>query len=127
MTGQVSISLNGRTYRLHCGDGEENRLIELATHVRKKVEGLASEFGQVGDDRLLLMAAVLIADELWDVRDKMAELALVQGDKPQDKSSEKPRSRTKMAKSEPLAAGPTEADLSPELREPSDERKAGAA
>lgn len=66
--GQVSVTLNGRTYRLACDDGEEERLIELATHVKERVEQLTLEFGQVGYDRLLLMTSLLIADELWDTR-----------------------------------------------------------
>ena len=72
--GQVSITLNGRTYRLRCGDGEEVRLLELSAHVRSKVELLASDFGQVGDDRLMIMAALLITDELFEARARLAEL-----------------------------------------------------
>ena len=52
--GQVTVTVNGRTYRLRCGDGEEPRLIELATHVGNRIDGLAAEFGQVGDERLSL-------------------------------------------------------------------------
>ncbi len=66
--GQVSVTLNGRTYSLRCTDGEEARLIELATYVKVRAEALAQEFGQVGDDRVLLMAAIMIADELWLAR-----------------------------------------------------------
>ncbi len=66
--GQVSVIINGRNYRLACSDGEEGRLLELATHVKSRVDQLTREFGQVGDDRLLLMTALLIADELWDTR-----------------------------------------------------------
>lgn len=66
--GQVSVTLNSRMYRLACEDGEEGRLVELATHVKERVDELTLQFGQVGDDRLLLMAALLIADELWDTR-----------------------------------------------------------
>jgi cell division protein ZapA len=69
--GQISVTLNGRTYRLRCGEGEEERLLELANHVSARVDGLAAEFGQVGDDRLLLMAALLITDELWDAREQL--------------------------------------------------------
>lgn len=72
--GQVTVTVNGRTYRLQCGDGEERRLIELATHVGSRIDGLADEFGQVGDERLLLMAALLVADELWDARERLAQL-----------------------------------------------------
>ncbi len=64
--GHVTVTLNGRTYRLRCGDGEEQRLFALADHVRAKVDGLVREFGQVGEDRLLLMAALLVADEVFD-------------------------------------------------------------
>lgn len=66
--GQVVLTLNGRTYRLACGDGEEQRLIALASEVKGKVDQLVREFGQVGESRLLLMAALLLADELMDSR-----------------------------------------------------------
>lgn len=66
--GQVAVTVNGRTYRLKCGDGEEARLLELAGYLTARVEAVAKEFGQVGDDRLLLMAALLITDELFDVK-----------------------------------------------------------
>ena len=71
--GQVSITLNGRTYRLRCGDGEESRLLQLSGHVRDKIERLAAEFGQVGDDRLMVMAALLITDELFEARTRLDE------------------------------------------------------
>ena len=58
--GQVTVTLNGRTYRLRCGDGEEPRLLELADHVRGKVDELTRQFGQIGDERLLVLAALLI-------------------------------------------------------------------
>jgi cell division protein ZapA len=66
--GQVTITLNGRSYRLRCGDGEEQRLLELAEHVDDRLASLVAEFGQVGDERLLLMTALMIADELFDAR-----------------------------------------------------------
>ena len=67
--GQVAVTLNGRTYRLRCADGEEERLHELVDYVRAKLDGLSEKFGQVGNDRLLLLAAILITDELFDERD----------------------------------------------------------
>lgn len=66
--GQVAVNLNGRNYRFDCGDGEEPRLKELAAYVKNRFDSLAREFGNVGEDRLMLMAALLIADELWDAR-----------------------------------------------------------
>ncbi len=66
---QVSMTLNSRTYRLSCGEGEQQRLAELANYVKQKVDKLVQDFGQVGEERLLLMAALLIADELWELRE----------------------------------------------------------
>jgi cell division protein ZapA len=66
--GQVSVTLNGRTYRLECGEGEESHLIELAEYLNSHVEAMKYKFGQVGDDRLILMAALMVADELTEAR-----------------------------------------------------------
>ena len=73
--GQVSVTLNDRTYRLVCDDGEEDRLVELASYVKAKVDQLTREIGHVGDERLVLMAALLIADELWDARSDLDVLS----------------------------------------------------
>ena len=64
--GQVAVTLNGHTYRLKCGDGEEQRLQMLVEHVRGKIDDLASDYGQIGNERLLLMTSIMIADELFD-------------------------------------------------------------
>lgn len=74
--GHVAVTLNRRTYRLQCGDGDEPRLLALSAHVRSKLEALIAEFGQVGDDRLLMLAALQIADELWDARAQVTALTL---------------------------------------------------
>lgn len=67
---QVTVTLNGRTYRLRCADGEEERLHQLIDHVRDKLVELTAQFGQIGNERLMLMAAILIADELYDAKDE---------------------------------------------------------
>jgi cell division protein ZapA len=64
--GQVAITVNGRSYRFDCGDGDEPRLKELADYVKSRMDALTREHGTVGEERLLLMAALTIADELWD-------------------------------------------------------------
>lgn len=69
--GHVTVTLNGRSYRLRCGEGEEERLFALAQHVREKLDALVQEFGQAGDDRLLLLAALQISDELFDAREQL--------------------------------------------------------
>jgi cell division protein ZapA len=73
--GQVAVTMNGRTYRLRCGDGEEPRLLALAAHLGGKVDQLVREFGQVGEDRLMLMAALLVCDEMFDARERLATAA----------------------------------------------------
>jgi cell division protein ZapA len=67
--GQVAITVNGRSYRFDCGDGEEPRLKELADYVKSRMETLNREHGNIGEERLLLMAALTIADDLWDATD----------------------------------------------------------
>jgi cell division protein ZapA len=69
--GQVAITLNDRIYRLVCDDGEEDRLVELAGYIKLKVDRLRAEVGHVGDERLVLMAALQIADELFDALGKL--------------------------------------------------------
>ncbi|MGH1418744.1 MAG: cell division protein ZapA [Hyphomicrobiaceae bacterium] len=73
--GQVAKTINGRTYKMSCNDGEEQRLSELLSYVETHVSLLTEQFGQVGEDRLMLMASLMIADELWDLRDDLEENA----------------------------------------------------
>lgn len=67
--GQVKVSVNGQRYQLACRDGEEDRLIDLARYVDEKVKDLAETMGSVGDSRLLLLAALVVADELHELRE----------------------------------------------------------
>jgi cell division protein ZapA len=84
--GQVSVTLNGRTYRLECGEGEETHLIALAEYLGTHVETMKRKFGQVGDDRLILMASLLVADELWELRRQMQELKTAMAEVRRDRS-----------------------------------------
>ena len=70
----VDITVNGRVFQVACDDGQEKHLIDLASQIDKKVEDLASKMGQVGDARLILMAGLLIADELSESREMIDEL-----------------------------------------------------
>jgi cell division protein ZapA len=62
----VNVMVNSRAYTIACDDGEEDHLRELATHVDSKVRELLETVGQVGDSRLLLMAALLVTDDFFD-------------------------------------------------------------
>lgn len=66
--GQVAVTVNGRSYEIACDDGQEDHLVRLARDFDERVRNLVAGIGQVGEARLLLMAGLLIADELSDVR-----------------------------------------------------------
>ena len=85
--GQVSVTLNGRTYRLECGSGEEAHLIELSEYLAAHVETMKHKFGQVGDDRLILMAALMVTDELWEARRHIEEMKTVLAESKRDRST----------------------------------------
>lgn len=84
--GQVTVTLNGRVYRLECGEGEEAHLVELADYLSSHVETMKRKFGQVGDDRLILMASLVVADELWELRRQLQELKTSLAESRRDKS-----------------------------------------
>ena len=69
--GQVTVQVNGRAYSIACDDGQEARIRRLAQYVDAKVAEFVAKFGQVGEARLLLMAALVIADELSDANDAL--------------------------------------------------------
>ncbi|MDP2697140.1 cell division protein ZapA [Thalassospira sp.] len=65
---QISVRINGRSYDVACDDGQESRLLQLADYVNERVGEIAGAVGQIGEQRLLVMASLLIADELADAR-----------------------------------------------------------
>ncbi|MEM6852411.1 MAG: cell division protein ZapA [Pseudomonadota bacterium] len=67
----VEITINGRGYTVSCDDGQEGRLKHLAQYLDTQVSRLASQMGQVGDSRLLLLAGLMIADELTDTLERL--------------------------------------------------------
>jgi cell division protein ZapA len=69
---QVSVTIDGRKYRLACNEGEEARLESLAGMIDEKIGEMRSSFGEIGDDRLKIMAALSIADNLAEARDQAA-------------------------------------------------------
>lgn len=74
---QINIDVNGRPYAVGCEDGQEPHLLELARMFDHQVRQVSQDMGQLGDTRLFLMGALLLADELHDAR---ARLAAQQGE-----------------------------------------------
>ncbi len=71
---QVTVMIAGHTYRMACADGEEAHLQGLARSVDEKIEHLKETFGEIGDQRITIMAAITVADELAEARGKIARL-----------------------------------------------------
>jgi len=61
---QVSVTINGRQFRMACEDGQEEHLLKLARELDNRISGLRAKFGEIGDTRLTVMAAITVADEL---------------------------------------------------------------
>lgn len=66
----VVVVIAGRTYRMSCEDGEEQRIEELARYVESKIESMRASFGEIGEQRIIVMSALSIADEATDARAK---------------------------------------------------------
>jgi cell division protein ZapA len=62
--GEVTVTVNSRPYRMACEDGQEGHLKELGLELSQRVDELSKQVGQVGDGQLLVMAALITADEL---------------------------------------------------------------
>ena len=78
---QVAITFNNRSYRFQCGEGDVERLEKLCDYLKDKLDALMREHGQIGDERLVLIAAFTIADELFDARADIDDLLESQTDK----------------------------------------------
>jgi cell division protein ZapA len=71
--GQLGVPVNGRTFTITCDEGQEARTRRLAQYVDAKVREFVASVGQVGDAKLLLLAALVIADELADANDALEQ------------------------------------------------------
>jgi len=64
---QVNVTINGRQFRMACEDGQEDHLLNLAQELDARIAGLRAKFGEIGDARLTVMAALTIADEVAEM------------------------------------------------------------
>jgi cell division protein ZapA len=71
---QVVVTIAGRTYRMACDDGEEARLEHLARDFDERISGLRASFGEIGDQRIIVMAALTLADELGETQRQLADI-----------------------------------------------------
>jgi cell division protein ZapA len=71
---QVSVTINGRQFRMACEDGQEGHLMNLARELDSRINGLRTKFGEIGDTRLTVMAAITVADELSEAGQRIKRL-----------------------------------------------------
>jgi cell division protein ZapA len=67
---EITLTINNRNYDIACDDGHEDHLRRLGAYVDRRVNDLAAAVGQIGEPRLLVMASLLIADELHEAMNK---------------------------------------------------------
>jgi cell division protein ZapA len=71
---QVTIRINGYAYTVGCEDGQESHLEQMAAEIEQRINSIKAIGGQSGEARLLMLAALLLADELHDTR-KAAQIS----------------------------------------------------
>lgn len=71
---EVSVEINGRKYRMACEEGQEEHLLGLAQRFNTTVDGFKGSFGEIGDNRLTVMAGIAVLDELVEAERQMAAL-----------------------------------------------------
>ncbi|TMJ59871.1 MAG: cell division protein ZapA [Alphaproteobacteria bacterium] len=74
MSHHINVALNGRQYRMACEEGQEARLVKLAESLETRIQSLRGRFGEIGDARLTVMAALTVCDELLDAGQRIRNL-----------------------------------------------------
>ena len=71
---EVNVEINGRKYRMACEQGQEPHLQMLADTFNRKIEALKGNFGEIGDNRLTVMAGIAALDELYEAQNQIGKL-----------------------------------------------------
>lgn len=71
---EVNVEINGRKYRMACEEGQEAHLLGLADRFNKQIDRLKESFGEIGDNRLTVMAGIAVIDELGEAERRIAQL-----------------------------------------------------
>ena len=68
---QVTVTIDGKQYRMACDEGQEEHLVELASSFDRYVSHLKGSFGEIGDQRLTVMAGIMVMDELAELQKRV--------------------------------------------------------
>jgi cell division protein ZapA len=71
---EVNVEINGRKYRMACEEGQEPHLNMLADTFNRKIDALKGSFGEIGDNRLTVMAGIAALDELYEAQNQIGKL-----------------------------------------------------
>jgi cell division protein ZapA len=71
---QVNLTVNGRVYRMACEDGEEDHVAELGLRFDAAINELRGVLGEIGDQRLMVMAGILMTDRLGDTEERLKRM-----------------------------------------------------
>ncbi|MDR3530376.1 MAG: cell division protein ZapA [Rhodopila sp.] len=105
---QVTLRINGYAYTIGCKDGEERHLEAMGAEVSRRIDGVRAAAGPSGEARMLVMAALLMADDIAELRGKVeaAEAAAEAATGPQKPDPKLSRKLNRMAKrAEEIAEG----------------------
>jgi len=102
---QLTIKINGYAYTVGCDDGQERHLMQMAADVESRIDSIKALGGQSGEARLLVLAALLMADELHDQRLMLGNLQTELSRLPQAEQEAKRRLARLADRAEEIAAG----------------------
>ena len=71
---QVTVTIDGKSFRMACDDGQEQHLMDLARMMDDNIAMLRESFGEIGDNRITMMAGIMVGDELAEVRRRVRGL-----------------------------------------------------
>ena len=100
----VTIRIDGYTYQVGCEDGQEAHLMQMADEIEQRIAHVKAIGGQSGQARVLMLAALLLADELSDLKSKPQQAAPVAAPKPEIEQQRRARLRRVAARAEEIAA-----------------------
>jgi cell division protein ZapA len=106
---QVTIRINGYAYIVGCEDGQEAHLEQMAAEIEQRISSIKSIGGQSGEARLLMLAALLLADELHDLRGGMKPVVAPAPVATEEDSERRAKLRRIAARAEEIAADLTDA------------------
>jgi cell division protein ZapA len=78
---EVDITINNRSYRIACKDGEENRIKALASLIDNQVQQLSEKIGQLGESRMILLASLVLLDKSDEAEKEAEKIISITADK----------------------------------------------